>query len=244
MMTLALNVLAAAGLGLTWPFTPAGQKVAEEDEFSAAYRDNLAPLITNITMLTLVPKWLYEHGPRFASFLPQMVRDHVVKAKTFRGLMRQLVDERRAQIESGEATENIFLNAIIAKSSGPSNEQSSEKQEESSFKGGTLSEKELFGNIIDYNIAGHETTAHTLSYCFYLLSVEPQWQKWIQEEVDHVFGGAALDPNTSDYAKTFYRLKRCLALMVCFLTPFTSCRAHHRVDHVYMCAHSYCSSSK
>lgn len=211
-MILALNVLAAAGLGLSWDFTPAGQKAGESHEFSDLYRSNLAPLITNIVILSLTPKWLYDYGPKFASFLPRFLREHVLMAKTFRGLARQLVEERRAQIKSGEATDNIFLNAIIAKSADPS--QPPDEKDEGSFRAGELSEDELFGNMIDYNIAGHETTAHTLNYCFHILSVEPKWQMWIQEELDHVFGISQLDPDTLDYAQNFYRLKRCLALMV------------------------------
>ncbi|KAJ4424016.1 hypothetical protein N0V82_001263 [Gnomoniopsis sp. IMI 355080] len=214
-MILALNVLAAAGLGLQWNFTPAGHKPEGEDEFSTMYRDNLTPLITNIVILTLFPEWLYKYGPRFTSFLPRVIGEHLSRAQTFRRLMRQLVEERRAKIKSGEATENIFLNAIISKSTFDTSQQSGEKDlDDSLTQRGYLTEDEVFGNMMDYNIAGHETTAHTLNYCFHLLSVEPQWQKWIQEELDHVFAdSSSMDPDTLDYGQTFPRLKRCLALM-------------------------------
>lgn len=215
-MILALNVLAAAGLGLQWNFTPAGHKAEGEDEFSAMYRDNLTPLITNIVILCLAPKWLYKYGPRFAGFLPRAIREHVLMAQTFRGLMRQLVEERRAKIKSGQATENIFLNAIISKATFDTSQQSGEKDlKNSATQRDYLTEDEVFGNMMDYNIAGHETTAHTLNYCFHLLSVEPQWQKWIQDELDHVFADSQeMDPDTLDYGQIFPRLTRCLALMV------------------------------
>lgn len=216
-MILALNVLAAAGLGLTWKFVPAGQAPAEEDKFSAEYRDTFAPLVTNIVLMILTPKWLYDNGPDYPgllSFLPEFLRKHVLGAKKFKGLMRQLVDERTTQIESGRVSDNIFLNAIIAKSRELKLE--TKTKTESSSSGGGLSEDELFANIVDYNLAGHETTAHTLNYCFHVLAVEPQYQAWVQEELDHVFlaGDLPLDPDTLGYAETFHRLKRCLALMV------------------------------
>lgn len=211
-MTLALNVLALAGLGLSWDFTPAGQKAEGEDEFSTMYRDSLTPLLTNIVMLSLAPQWLYDYGPRFAKYLPESVADHVVRAQKFRGLMRQLVDERRAEVKAGKVKDYIFLNAIIAKSEEM--QQQSDTKSEGIVRSGGLSEEELFANIVDYNIAGHETTAHTLNYCFHILGVHPEWQDWIQQEVDYVFPNLPLDPANVDYEQHFYKLKRCLALMV------------------------------
>lgn len=177
-MTLSLNVLAVAGLGLQWNFTPAGHKPEGEAEFSAMYRDNLTPLITNCLKVVLIPGWLYKYGPRFATFLPRSIGEHVVMAQTIRSLMRHLMEERRAEIAAGNATETIFINAIVVKSAIGSSEPSTAKDlEEKSIKLGILSEDELFGNMIGYNVAGHETTAHTLNYCFHVLSVKPRWQE-------------------------------------------------------------------
>lgn len=220
-MTLALNVLAAAGLGYSWTYVPVGRGSEGGDEFSARYRDNLALLLTSIRLLGMTPKWMYELGPDRVKYLPKLFRDHVLAAQAFRKQMRQLVEERKVEVAAGIANENIFLNAMIAKS----DEMRQEKQTKSTSGGGDLgeldagaggglSDDEIFANMFDYNIAGHETTAHSLNYCFHILSVEPQWQDWIREEVDHVYGMSALDPSTLEYEQYFYRLKRCLALMV------------------------------
>lgn len=211
-MTLALNVLALAGLGLSWDFLPAGQEAEGEDEFSTMYRNSLAPLLTNIVMLSLAPQWLYDYGPRFAKYLPQTIADHVLRAQKFRSLMRQLVDERRAEVKAGKVKDYIFLNAIIAKSEEM--QQQSDAKSDGLGTGDGLSEAELFANIVDYNIAGHETTAHTMNYCFHILGVHPEWQEWIQQEVDYVFPDLPLELANVDYEQTFYKLKRCLALMV------------------------------
>lgn len=224
-MTLALNVLAAAGLGYSWKYVPVGQKGEAADEFSARYRDNLALLLTSIRLLGTTPKWMYELSPDRANYLPKLFRDHVLAAQAFKKQMRQLVEERKVDVATGRANENIFLNAMIAKSvemrqekqaKSPSGVGGTELGELEAGGAGGLSDDEIFANMFDYNIAGHETTAHSLNYCFHILSVEPQWQDWIREEVDHVYGTSALDSSTLEYEEYFYRLKRCLALMVRF----------------------------
>lgn len=220
-MTLALNVLAAAGLGYSWKFVAVGQDSEADDDFSARYRDNLAVLLTSIRLLGTTPKWMYDLGPNHIKYLPKLFRDHVVASQAFRKQMRQLVEERKVEVAAGRANENIFLNAMIAKSV----EMRQEKTAKTSPAGddfgeldangsGGLSDDEIFANMFDYNIAGHETTAHTLNYCFHILSVEPQWQQWLQEEVDHVYGMLPLDTSSLEYEQYFYRLKRCLAFMV------------------------------
>ncbi|KAL1852796.1 hypothetical protein Daus18300_012040 [Diaporthe australafricana] len=219
-MTLALNVLAAAGLGYSWKFIPVGQEGQSADDFSARYRDNLAVLLTSIRLLGTTPKWMYNLGPEGLKYLPKMFREHVVASQAFRKQMRELVEERKLEVAAGRSNENIFLNAMIAKSvemrqekTGKPSRAGDELGELESNSNGGLSDDEIFANMFDYNIAGHETTAHSLNYCFHILAVEPQWQDWIREEVDHVYGNLALDSSSLDYEQYFYRLKRCLALM-------------------------------
>ncbi|KAK2604209.1 hypothetical protein N8I77_007157 [Diaporthe amygdali] len=219
-MTLALNVLAAAGLGYSWKFVAVGQDSEADDDFSARYRDNLAVLLTSIRLLGTTPKWMYDLGPNHIKYLPKLFRDHVVASQAFRKQMRQLVEERKVEVAAGRANENIFLNAMIAKSVEIRQEKTAKTSpagddfvELDANGSGGLSDDEIFANMFDYNIAGHETTAHTLNYCFHILSVEPQWQAWLQEEVDHVYGTLPLDTSSLEYEQYFYRLKRCLAFM-------------------------------
>lgn len=232
-MTLALNVLAAAGLGYSWKYIPVGQETQAGDEFSARYRDNLALLLTSIRLLGTTPKWMYELGPNRVKYLPKLFKDHVLAAQAFRKQMQQLVEERKVEVAAGKANENIFLNAMIAKSVEMRQEKLSKSSNANGEIGeleaggtGGLNDDEIFANMFDYNIAGHETTAHSLNYCFHILSVEPEWQDWIREEVDHVYGATALDSSTLEYEQYFYKLKRCLALMVrtpCSFQPCNCC---------------------
>jgi cytochrome P450 len=74
-----------------------------------------------------------------------------------------------------------------------------------------LTEEEIAGNLFIFTAAGFDTTANTMSYAVTLLAVYPEWQAWIQTEIDIVLASLS---ETPDYATAFPRLTRCLAVMV------------------------------
>jgi cytochrome P450 len=80
-------------------------------------------------------------------------------------------------------------------------------------KGG-LTDDDIYGNLLIYNIAGHETTANILAYAVAFLACYPQWQEWVGEEIDHVLVPEGDTKEAEQYHKAFPELKRCLALMV------------------------------
>ena len=77
-----------------------------------------------------------------------------------------------------------------------------------------LTEEEIAGNLFIFTAAGFDTTANTMSYAVTLLVVYPEWQAWIQTEIDTVFGRPDVSP--TDYATAFPKLVRCLAVMVSY----------------------------
>lgn len=166
-MALALNVLASAGLGHSWPFVGTGQTSKDGvGSFSTEWRATLLPILTSVRTLALTPRWLYD-APEDSKVLnyvvPGFVRDHVLRAKKYRGLMRRLVAERKAEVASGEATDSIFLNAMIARSEDMQRElEAGGKQGMANMPGmhlGGMSDEELLSNIFAYHIGGLETTA-------------------------------------------------------------------------------------
>ncbi|MGB8383274.1 MAG: cytochrome P450, partial [Dermatophilaceae bacterium] len=62
--------------------------------------------------------------------------------------------------------------------------------------GETMTDLELRDEIITTLAAGHETTAITLTWAFYLLSVNPHWRYRVQEQIDSVLGGGM--PSAAD----------------------------------------------
>ncbi|KAK8104428.1 uncharacterized protein PG998_011461 [Apiospora kogelbergensis] len=80
-----------------------------------------------------------------------------------------------------------------------------------------LTEDEIAGNLFIFTAAGFDTTSNTLGYAITLLAAYPEWQNWIQAEIDAVLrspqGGQSKDASLPDYSTTFPKLVRCLAVM-------------------------------
>lgn len=226
-MTVALNVLATAGLGQSWSFRPStsqhGRRRDASQIQSADYRDTMDTLLSSMNILSLTPDWMYDLDLKYLPLLPlpKTWRDHLIAAKRLKVLMRQMVDERRTEFREGKIKDNIFLNAMIAQSEASVVE-----------KGSGLSDGELFGNMFAYSVAGHETTAHTLNYTLHLLAAYPEWQDWINVELDQVFQEIPTGADEISYAEYYPQLKRCIALMVCISpqTIITSSRDLHGTD--------------
>lgn len=90
-----------------------------------------------------------------------------------------------------------------------------------------LTEEEIAGNLFIFTAAGFDTTANTLAYAVTLLAAYPEWQAWIQAELDVVLGPPAPSTSSSpeqenrelpDYSVVFPKLTRCLAVMVSLST--------------------------
>ena len=77
--------------------------------------------------------------------------------------------------------------------------QQSESSSQRTTKGKslTLTEDEVVGNCVIFFIAGFETTAATLSYCLYELSVNPEVQEKLYNEIIENVG--ELDRSSSEY---------------------------------------------
>ncbi|KAK7967585.1 uncharacterized protein PG986_001862 [Apiospora aurea] len=80
-----------------------------------------------------------------------------------------------------------------------------------------LTEEEIAGNLFIFTAAGFDTTSNTMFYAVTLLAAYPEWQTWVQAEIDRVLGTM---PESSgdqspplDYAVAFPKLTRCLAVM-------------------------------
>lgn len=72
--------------------------------------------------------------------------------------------------------------------------------------------------VFIFNFAGHDTTAHTLTFATYFLAANPDVQDWVSEEINHVMGKRR--PEAWVYSD-FTSLKRCLAVMYETLRLYT-----------------------
>jgi cytochrome P450 len=65
--------------------------------------------------------------------------------------------------------------------------------------GERMSDKQLRDEILTVFLAGHETTANALSWCWYLLAQHPEAEARLHDELDRVLGGRM--PNFADLAE-------------------------------------------
>lgn len=68
--------------------------------------------------------------------------------------------------------------------------------------GAGMTEKQLRDEVLTLFLAGHETTANTLTWTFYLLSQQPAVVRQLHAELDQVLGGRV--PTPADYPSLAY----------------------------------------
>ncbi|EJC99088.1 cytochrome P450 [Fomitiporia mediterranea MF3/22] len=84
---------------------------------------------------------------------------------------------------------------------------------------GTLTDDELFSNIFVFLLAGHETSAHTLSFAILLLALNPDVQKKLRKEVLRVWPtveDCASSSSKRDFEKLEYTLAVFRETLRCF----------------------------
>ncbi|KKY20233.1 putative cytochrome p450 monooxygenase [Diplodia seriata] len=116
-------------------------------------------------------------------------------------------EEVRKAVEEKRPTEENLMTNLVRASIGATN---SDVHDSVSQRKTGMTREEVFGNMFVFNFAGHDTTAHSLNFTFYLLAVHPWVQEWMNEEIKHVFQ----DGNVSSWNyDTFPKLNRCLAVL-------------------------------
>ncbi|EED22961.1 cytochrome P450, putative [Talaromyces stipitatus ATCC 10500] len=90
------------------------------------------------------------------------------------------------------------------------NEAEKQQLQKTTGRPSYLTESELHGNLFVFNLAGYETTASSMTFALSFLASNPDIQSWIMEEINRYY-----TPQTSrkEYAATFPKLVRCMALM-------------------------------
>jgi cytochrome P450 len=59
--------------------------------------------------------------------------------------------------------------------------------------GQSMNDDQLVDNLLTFYLAGHETTAKGLTWTLFLLSRSPEWTAKLEEEIERVTGGAAIE---------------------------------------------------
>ena len=196
---LALHVLMSAGFGKEYEFET-GVKVVEPGH-KVSFGEAMHTCIGSMAMLVGAPvAFAAARLPSF--FIPAGLKKLQFAVEEVRSFLKHAVDNEREALANGKPPEDNLISILVR-----ANE---EEKAETKGKALALTDKELYGNLFIFNMAGHETTASSLSYAVPLLAIYPEIQKWIRDEVDAVESGNEV----KDYNDVFPRLVRALAFMV------------------------------
>jgi cytochrome P450 len=121
-----------------------------------------------------LPQWI----PRFH---PKEFREAV---KAFDALVARIIAERRGSGADHGDLLSMLLSARDAET------------------GEGMSDKQLRDEMLTIMLAGHETTANALSWCWYLLAQHPEAEVRLHEELERVLGGRA--PSREDIPELKY----------------------------------------
>ncbi|EKG20449.1 Cytochrome P450 [Macrophomina phaseolina MS6] len=196
---LALNVLVSVSFGRSFPFR-GGEE--EEAKGPLSYQGSLRLILENILFVFII-------GPdrlTRTTFPANLARvgEAIVTFKKF--MTEEFEEEKKALQEKRTTQENLMTNLVRAYV----------QDKETGGKRYGISEPEVFGNMFAFNFAGHDTTARSLNFSFYLLAAYAELQHWVYEEISHVYRG---DPSPG--YDSFPKLTRCMAFMYETLRLFT-----------------------
>lgn len=138
------------------------------------------PMINTGSLLPL-PRWV----PRWRA------RKTKATARIIRGLIRQLVDERQADLDAGRAPDDLATRIMTT----------ADPQD-----GSTFSPEEMADQVGIFLLAGHETSAAALAWALYLMALFPDWQARVAQEAE-----AVIDPGRI-YFSTASKLKLARAV--------------------------------
>ena len=190
-MRLSLHIISRAGFGvaLSWPgaedtktkakATTASEVLGEGHVMS--YIEALGTLLHNIISVIAVPRFLLKNLPFKAT--KQAYTSYVEWGK----YMKEMFDEKKAQILAGEEGESMDLMIAMLKGAGVRAQDSAQKDGKPVEQ--TLTDEEILGNAFVFILAGHETTANSIHFCMVYLALNIASQRRLQRDLDDTFKG-------------------------------------------------------
>jgi cytochrome P450 len=170
-----------------------------ESGYKLTYVEAVSAVINNLIAVAVIPAGIFS-----LPIMPDSVRRIGIALQEFPLRTMEMLEAERKSASSDVSPRNNMMSTLVRLS------DSAKDGEEINSKSQNLSEEEIVGNLFQFTSAGFDTTANTMAYAITMLAIETQWQDWIIEEIDSV----SLGEQSNDYAKTFPKLFRCLALMV------------------------------
>ncbi|KAK8108038.1 uncharacterized protein PG998_010051 [Apiospora kogelbergensis] len=212
--TIALHSFMGVGLGAPQDFSTGARQKSDGRRFS--FRDSLTSVLHEL-VLTMIASQL---PPAILKYLPKYMSEKKVAFDEAGQYIEDLVkkQEDAGAQDSGAADKKrtTFLATLVSNARDDATAAEGKTAEGNRKRG--FSKQDLMGNMFVMSFAGHDTTASSLAFTMTMLATRPDYQRWIQEEIDTVL---ALGIDRGDYKNLFPKLKRCQALM------FETLRLYH-----------------
>ncbi|KAI0121935.1 cytochrome P450 [Daldinia grandis] len=192
--TVSLHVLSKACFGQSFAFEGYDERYPTSP--SASFRLSLLTIMEGALLILAL-------GPSFFMNpwlpLPHSWRNLGEACAKFKGHMTYLYNQKFRALSEGHLEEEPTLMTSLIR----------EAQGKEDGKG--LTENEIYGTMFVVSFAGHDTTAHLLTYAIFFLAANPSIQDWLAHELRQVLGDR---PRQEwDYHADFPRLKRCMAIL-------------------------------
>ncbi len=170
---------------------PIEDEIATET-FNAFREYQRSQPILNLAAFVPLPRWL----PRLFR------RDTQAAAKRVRDLITGLTDRRMAEINAGNAPDDLATKIMTT-----ADPETGEK----------FTTEEMVDQVAIFFLAGHETSASALAWALYLVAQNPDWQERIAEEAQGLtadFAAMSKLPATRDVFRETLRLYPPVPMMV------------------------------
>ncbi|KAF2704108.1 cytochrome P450 [Pleomassaria siparia CBS 279.74] len=178
----ALHVLSKALFNreMAWdlaPEKPPGHQLTYPEAISAVFKYNNTLFMTPRALLNISP--VKEH---------RLARQAFVE---FRKYMEEMVQEQKRMAGAKQPTGHVnllenFVSAAHSTHASP------------------IPDAAVFGNLFIFILAGHETSANTMTFALSLLACRPNFQKALQAGIDNIVGGR--DPATWMYPQDYTKI--------------------------------------
>ncbi|KAI6289876.1 hypothetical protein MCOR14_010290 [Pyricularia oryzae] len=226
--SVAINVLSRIAYGSVKTFNVWNPTYDPKADLS--YVDGIALCTDLLVAAAFIPAWILR-----LPVMPLSLQTLAAALRKLPDLAKNMLEQERERISSSPADEaatttdtkkrrDTIMTTLLrlsdqAKEEAASGENKPTAEDGASSVGNKayLTEPEIQGNLFVFTAAGFDTTANTMAYAVALLAAHPQWQPWIQAEIDSVVGSITCGQDgrlqVPEYGATFPKLIRCLAVM-------------------------------
>ncbi|KAF7351367.1 Cytochrome P450 [Mycena sanguinolenta] len=210
LIQVTLLVISSAGFGRRASWRQDASTVPPPGQLMA-FRPAVFAAVGHLFTKVLTPQWLYALAERiYIPVIGRLVRDTNHAYEALRLQILDLVALSRAWVVASKVSD---MDAGLLRNLVEANMATQEDEDVTAHSYKSLTDDELLSNSFSFLLAGHETTAHSLSFAVALLALYPDVQQKIYEETCALWpDGTPTTASASSYKESMPRLSYTLAM--------------------------------